>query len=324
MTCFCTGGAAMNDTVILKNLHITDKGSTLVGNSTLTIKSGEIFGLVGESGSGKTLTAKSIINLLPKDLSFEADQITAAGKDMLNLSARERREHIGKNVGYIPQNTVFFLHPMIKIKNQIGDGYMRHISSNKKEAMEKAEALLEKVGLHNPKSVMNFYPWQLSGGMRQRVNIAMALMNDPKLIVADEPTTALDSTVQKKVMDLLRSINQELGISILLISHDLGLVKHYSHSLAVMYAGRIAESGETKTIFENPGHPYTKLLIDIIPTMKIKKTEPLSEIPGYVQEKGRDGEGCLFRDRCPRAMEVCSSSVAEHIQGSHFYRCNLE
>ncbi len=313
----------MNDTVILKNLNIKDKDNILVRNLSLRIKNGEIFGLVGESGSGKSLTAKSIVNLLPDDLKFTADEIDTAGESILDISKKEKRGHIGSNVGYIPQNTVFYLHPMIKIKNQIIDGYIYHMKKSKKEAIERASALLDKVGFENSKNILNFYPWQLSGGMRQRVNIAMALMNEPRLIVADEPTTALDSTVQKQVMELFRGINEELGISILLISHDLGLIKHYSHSLAVMYAGQIVESGKTEEVFNNPKHPYTQLLIKIIPSLKIKKNEPLAEIPGYVQDSGRGDEGCLFIKRCPYAMDVCSKSAAEHESNGHYYKCNL-
>lgn len=314
----------MNETVILKNLNIKDGDKTLVNKTSITIEQGEIFGLVGESGSGKTLTAKSIINLLPDNLKLTADEIWTAGKSVLTIPRNERREHIGNNVGYIPQNTVFYLHPMIKIKNQIGDGYIYHMKKSKSEALEKASMLLNKVGFDNPKNILNFYPWQLSGGMRQRVNIAMALMNDPKLIIADEPTTALDSTVQRQVMELFGEINEELGISILLISHDLGLVKHYSHGLAVMYAGQIVESGSTEEVFNNPKHPYTQLLIKIIPSLKIKKNEPLAEIPGYVQDSGRDGEGCLFLERCPHAMDVCSKYAQEHESNGHYYKCNLK
>jgi oligopeptide/dipeptide ABC transporter ATP-binding protein len=316
----------MNETVVLKALNIKAGDNTLVNNASLIIEEGEIFGLVGESGSGKTLTAKAIINLLPKGLSYSADKIITAGKNMLTASTEEKSEHIGKNIGYIPQNTVFYLHPMIKIKNQIGDGYIHHMHKTKAEALEKAEALLYKVGFKHPKIVLNYYPWQLSGGMRQRCNIAMALMNDPKLIIADEPTTALDSTVQRQVMNLFRTINEEMKLSILLISHDLGLVKHYSHSLAVMYAGQIVESGYTNTVFSNPKHPYTQLLIKIIPSLKIKKNEPLVEIPGFVPEKGRDIKGCVFFNRCSKAMDICKDMVAEHIDDmqDHYYRCNLE
>ena len=314
----------MNDTVVLKNLNIKDGENTLVSRTSLTIKNGEIFGLVGESGSGKSLTAKSIINLLPDDLNFSADEIYTAGKSILNISRDEKREHIGRNVGYIPQNTVFYLHPMIKIKNQIGDGFIYHMKKSKKEALEKASLLFNKVGFENPNNILNFYPWQLSGGMRQRVNIAMALMNEPKLIIADEPTTALDSTIQKQVMELFREINKEMGISMLMITHDLGLVKHYSHSLGVMYAGQIVESGDTEEVFNNPKHPYTQLLIKVIPTLKIKKNEPLAEIPGYVQETGRGSKGCLFIQRCPYAMEVCSKFAEEHEDSGHYYKCNLK
>ena len=316
----------MKETVVLNNLHIKAGSNTLVKNTSLIINEGEIFGLVGESGSGKTITAKAIINLLPKGLSYSADEIITAGKNMLTASAKEKKEHIGKNIGYIPQNTVFYLHPMIKIKNQIGDGYIHHMNKTKKEALEKAEALLYKVGFKYPKIVLHDYPWQLSGGMRQRCNIAMALMNDPKLIIADEPTTALDSTVQRQVMELFRKINEEMKLSILLISHDLGLVKHYSHSLAVMYAGQIVESGYTNAVFSNPKHPYTQLLIKIIPSLKIKKNEPLTEIPGLISENGRDIKGCLFFNRCPKAMDICKEMVAEHVDDKHehYYRCNLE
>jgi len=316
----------MNKTVELKNLHIKAGDNTLVNKTSLTIEEGEIFGLVGESGSGKTLTAKAIIDLLSEGLSYRADEIITAGKNMLTASREEKREHIGKNIGYIPQNTVFYLHPMIKIKNQIGDGYIHHMNKTRKEALEKAETLLSKVGFKSPRTVLNYYPWQLSGGMRQRCNIAMALMNDPKLIIADEPTTALDTTVQRQVMELFRTINEEMKLSILLISHDLGLVKNYSHSLGVMYAGQIVESGYTNTVFSNPRHPYTRLLIKIIPSLKIKKSQPLTEIPGFVMDKGRDGDGCLFYNRCPQAMDICKKYAAEHIDDKmdHYYRCNLE
>lgn len=314
----------MNETVILRNLNIKDGDNTLVSKVSMTVGKGEVFGLVGESGSGKTLTAKSIINLLPDNLKLAADEIQTAGRDLLTISKNERREHVGSNVGYIPQNTVYYLHPMIKIKNQIGDGYIYHMKKSKSEALHKASMLLSKVGFDIPEDILNLYPWQLSGGMRQRVNIAMALMNDPKLIIADEPTTALDSTVQRQVMELFGEINKEMGISILLISHDLGLIRHYSSRLAVMYAGQIVESGNTEELFSNPKHPYTQLLIKIIPSLKIKKNEPLPEIPGYVQDSGRDTEGCLFIKRCPYAMEICSKYVEEHENNSHYYKCNLK
>lgn len=253
----------MNETVIVKNLNIKSGDNSLVKNICFDINKGEIFGLVGESGSGKTITAKSIINLLPDNLNVSVDEIWVANKDISKLSKSEIKNHIGKNVGYIPQNTVFYLHPMIKIKNQILDGYMHHVKKNKKASLEKVSSLLNNVGFENPKEILNLYPWQLSGGMRQRVNIAMALLSDPKLIIADEPTTALDSTVQRQVMDLFYKINKNLGISILLISHDLGLIKHYSNRLAVMYKGEIVEMGNSNEVFTNPKHSYTQHLIEV-------------------------------------------------------------
>lgn len=277
----------MNDTVVIKNLQVYAGNNTLVSNTSLNIEKGTIFGLVGESGSGKTLTAKSIVNLLPKDLRFTADEMNIAGKNILKASQDEIIQHIGKNVGYIPQNTVFFLHPMIKIKNQIADGYIHHMKKDKQEGLERALELFSKVGFDNPKDILNFYPWQLSGGMRQRVNIAMALMNNPELIIADEPTTALDSTVQKQVMELFSKINKDTGITMLIISHDLSIIKRYSHKIGVMYAGQIVESGFTKDIFENPKHSYTKLLIKLMPSMNIKKNEPIPEIKGFIHEEGK-------------------------------------
>jgi len=316
----------MNEIVKIKNLTIKDnKDNILVSNVFLNIEKGEIYGLVGESGSGKTLTAKSIINLLPDNLEYNADLLETVGMNMEDISTKEKRELIGKNIGFIPQNTIFFLHPMIKIKNQIADGYIEHMKKSKKEALEKAEKLLGKVGFDEPRSILNYYPWQLSGGMRQRVNIAMALMNEPKLIIADEPTTALDSTIQRHVADLFKTINEELGISVLLISHDLALVKHYSKRIAVMYAGQIVESGLAEDIFSNPKHPYTQSLMKIISTFNMKKDERLSEIPGFVQETGRGNAGCIFKNRCPKAMDICSQKVTEHnIENEHYYKCNIE
>ncbi|WP_326906802.1 ABC transporter ATP-binding protein [Sedimentibacter sp. MB31-C6] len=315
----------MNEIVKLNNLNIkVNKHNTLVNNVSLKIKKGEIYGLVGESGSGKTLTAKAIINLLPDNLSYSADEICIDGENINNISKLDKKSLIGKNIGFIPQNTIFFLHPMIKIKNQISDGYIKHMKRSKTEGLKKASEILKKVGFNDPNTILNYYPWQLSGGMRQRVNIAMAIMNDPKLIIADEPTTALDSTIQRQVIELFKTINEEMGISILMISHDLGLIKHYCHSLSVMYAGQIVESGLADEVFNNPKHPYTELLIKIIPSFKIKKNKPLSEIPGYVQEIGREREGCIFMDRCPKAMDICSKSVSEYNINNHYYKCNIE
>lgn len=308
----------------IEGLNIVgDRGQVIARDVSMSIGMGEIYGIVGESGSGKTMTAKSLVGLLPSGVSCTADKMEVDGLDMLTMKAKERRTFVGRNIGYIPQNTVFYLHPMIKIKDQIGDGYMYHMQKSKLDALKKALSLLNAVGFSDPEPVLEYYPWQLSGGMRQRVNIAMALMNDPKLLVADEPTTALDSTIQKQVADLFADINQKTKVSIILISHDLGLIKRYCQSLSVMYAGHVVESGRAEDIFLHPMHPYTRMLIDIIPTFSMKKSERLAEIPGFVPDGGREGQGCIFRSRCPQAMDECKDYVAEIKEDRHLCRCNL-
>lgn len=311
--------------IYIKNFTVK-KGSDkiLINSISLSVKKGEILGVVGESGSGKTLTAKSIVNLIPEELTYESDIFKVFGTDYNKISDKEKRKLIGQNIGFVPQNTVYYLHPMLKIKDQIIDGYLYYSNSTKKQALERAEALLSKVGFSDPQRLLSSYPWQLSGGMRQRTNIAMAMMNNPKLLIADEPTTALDSTIQKQVIDLFKNINSELGVSILLISHDLGLVKYYCDRIIVMYAGQIVEAGNSVDLFENPRHPYTKSLIKVIPSLNIKKGERLSEIPGFVPDTGRSTEGCIFKDRCPYRFDLCETEVNEVMfDDKHYYKCNL-
>lgn len=311
------------DIIKVKNLTIKYNNNILVNNISFNVKHREIFGIVGESGSGKTLTAKVLLNMLPGNLNYKADEILFNNQDIKDISYKKSRELIGKKIGFIPQNTVFYLHPMIKIKNQIADGYIYHMKKSKKEAMEKSIDMLGKVGFENVKEIMNLYPWQLSGGMRQRVNIAMALMNDPELIIADEPTTALDSTIQKQILELFKKINNELGISIIMISHNLNIVKYYTDRISVMYAGQILENGKTKYVFENPKHPYTQMLRKSIPSMNIDKSRDLEEIKGYIKNLGRDKISCIFENRCPKAMDICKECVKENFVEDHYYKCNI-
>jgi ABC-type dipeptide/oligopeptide/nickel transport system ATPase component len=252
----------------LEKVSIDDGlGRALIKNASLTIFQGEFIGIVGESGSGKTLTVKSALDLLPDHLVITSGVRQLLGKELNGLSSKDKRRLIGAGIGFVPQNTVVFLHPMIKIKHQMIDAYLYHIDNDKKQALKKASDLLEKVGIKEPKRVLNAYPKQLSGGMQQRVNIAMALMTDPKLIVADEPTTALDTVVQRQVMELFNQLNQSEGVSILFISHDLKIVKQFCQRMYVMYQGEIVESGETHEIFTNPKHSYTQKLLSLIPTL---------------------------------------------------------
>ena len=308
----------------IKNLVITTKsGRQLVQDVNLTMEQGEIVGIVGESGSGKTISTRTIVNLLPQALSFTADTFRVFGQDYLTMPAAEKRRLIGSCIGYVPQNTVYYLHPMLRIKNQIVDGYMLYGKVDKAKALDRARELLHQVGIRDDERLLNSFPWQLSGGMRQRVNIAMAMLNGARLIIADEPTTALDSTVQKQVIDLFAQLNRETGASILMISHDLGLVRHYCQRILVMYAGQILEEGASDAVFAQPRHPYTRALIRVIPSLNIHRGERLAEIPGHIPPAGTIAQGCLFRARCDCAGPECETGVEEHIlPHGHCYRCN--
>ncbi|MGB4439369.1 MAG: ABC transporter ATP-binding protein [Sedimentibacter sp.] len=255
-----------------RNLTVKDKfDNILVSDVSIDVYKGEFIGIVGESGSGKSLTVKSILGLLPQDLKVEVEYDEVLGYSINRLNDKQKRKLIGEEIGYVPQNTTEFLHPLIKVKNQICDGYRIHKNKSKKEALERAEMLLSKAGIKDTKRVLNSYPVQLSGGMKQRVNIAMALMTDPKIIVADEPTTALDTVTQKQIMELFYKLNKE-EITILFISHDLKIIKKFCNRIYVMYNGNIVESGETSSLFKNPSQDYTKKLFDSVPKL-IRKTE---------------------------------------------------
>ena len=314
----------MDKLIEIENLTIPDKtnGRVIASGISFELRDGEILGFVGESGSGKTLSMKTVVNLLPDNLIYTCDKFAVLGNDYRKISDREKKKIIGGQIGLVPQNTVFYLHPMFRIKNQIIDGYMLYNKKSKTEALEKAREKLKTVGFDNPDRILEMYPWQLSGGMRQRVNIALALMNDPKIIIADEPTTALDSTLQAQVMDLFKNINETMGVSVVIISHDLGVIKKYSHRIVVMYAGQILEEAASSELFENPIHPYTKALIRVIPSLNIKKDERLVEIPGFVPEKHRDRKECIFKRRCQEVCAICENEVKDGRIGEHYYKCS--
>jgi len=303
----------------------TQSGRILVDNISLDMGNGEILGVVGESGSGKTLTAKTILNLLPENLNWEADKFEVLGMDYLKLDTKSIKTLIGEKVGYVPQNTGSYLHPMIKIKNQIADGYLLYTKNDLPEALARATKLISAVGIRDTDRLLNSYPWQLSGGMRQRVNIAMSLMNKPRLIIADEPTTALDSTVQMQVVDLFKSVNVTHNTPVLMISHDLGLVRYYCQRILVMYDGLIMEEATVDEAFQNPKHPYTRALIKVIPSLNIKKGERLTEIPGSISDARQRPTGCVFKERCGFRQEVCSQDVPDRIENqTHVYKCHFD
>jgi len=316
----------MDKLIDIRNLTIrTASGRILVNQVSLDMEKGELLGVVGESGCGKTLTAKTIINLLPENLSWEADRFEVLGVDYLTADARTKRALVGDKIGYVPQNTGYYLHPMIKIKDQIADGHILYKKRTPEQALDKATRLVSSVGIRDTHRLLDSYPWQLSGGMRQRVNIAMALMNNPAIIIADEPTTALDSTIQKQVVDLFRQVNKDYNTSVLMISHDLGLIKYYCERILVLYAGQVMEEAGVEEMFNRPKHPYTKMLIKVIPSLNIKKGEKLEEIPGHVPDLRQAISGCVFKDRCSYRQEICDQEVIDQvIDQHHIFRCNFD
>lgn len=298
-------------------------GKALISGVSLSVGENERVGIIGESGSGKSMTVKALLGIVPKGLCVEAESIQLGGIELLKCDESEKKKIIGTQIGFVPQNTVAYLHPLIKIKNQIADGFLAYRLGDAKAARQKANELLRQVGISEPERVLNSYPGQLSGGMRQRVNIAMALMCSPQLIVADEPTTALDCIVQKQVTELFFRLSEQKGTAILMVSHNLAMLKKYCDRIVVMYAGQIVEMGDTEQIFTCPGHPYTKALIDVIPKLNQERDKPLVEIPGYVPEVNRDRKDCLFYDRCPHATERCRQELHPTENEKHFVRCIL-
>ena len=295
----------MNDAVLeIEGLTVRSaEGDALVKNVGLCLKRQECLGIAGESGSGKTITAKAILHLLPQDLTASVTHLRVLGEDLLNLPEKERRIFLGKKIGFVPQNTVAYLHPLIKIKNQLTDGYRIHFQTSKKAAQERAKTLLDRVGIRDVNRVMESYPAQISGGMRQRVNIAMALMCEPQVIIADEPTTALDCVVLKKVLELFHSINEQQHVAIIMISHDLNLIRRYCDKVAVMYAGQIVEYGTVNEIFYDAWHPYTWALLSSLPQLGVKG-EPLPTIEGTPPNLFNKIQGDAFAPRNKKALAI--------------------
>lgn len=279
-------------------------------NVSFFAKKGEMVGLVGESGCGKSLTSLSIIGLLPENVKCTG-QIFFDGKELLSLSEEEKCTIRGKDISMIFQEPMTALNPLLTVGRQIAEAYFEHHACTRAEAAEAALAMMKKVGLSRVESLFNEYPHRLSGGMKQRIVIAMALVNRPGLLIADEPTTALDVTIQLQILELMKELNRELSSTVLLVSHDLGVVKEVCSRILVMYSGSIVEEGSTAEILENPLHPYTKKLLDSIPTAK-KKGQPLYSIPGMVAPLDkRRADCCPFCDRCSEALDECFRAFPE-------------
>lgn len=284
----------------------TENGrNTVVEGVCFSINAGEVLGLVGESGCGKSVTAMSLVSLLPSPPSHrEKGSIKLSGKEIAGLSESELQKIRGAEVGFIFQEPMSSLNPVLTIGYQLSEAVLLHEKLSKKEAAAKAIEMLNLVGVSDPELRINQYPHELSGGMRQRVMIAMALMCSPKLLIADEPTTALDVTIQAQILDLLNSLRSKLGMSILMITHDLGVVAETCSQVVVMYAGRIVERGPVAEVFAHPKHPYTKALIASSPRGAARQSH-LPTIPGIVAAPADRKIGCSFAPRCPLVSQQC-------------------
>lgn len=274
------------------------------------LEEGGILGIVGESGSGKSVTSLSIMRLIDVPGKIKEGEILFDGVDLTKLSKREMDDYRGNDISMIFQDPMTSLNPVFTIKNQMMEVILRHTDLSRDEAYKRALQLLKQVGIPDPKSQISDHPHQFSGGMRQRALIATAISCNPRLLIADEPTTALDVTIQAQILELLKKLQDDTGMSIILITHDLGVIAEVSTHVIVMYGGMIMEKGTVKDIFYNPQHPYTKGLHKSIPKSNVKEKERLVPIEGSPPDLLNPPSGCPFSPRCEHAMEICMKQPA--------------
>lgn len=295
-----------------------------VEDVSFDVDQGEILAIVGESGSGKSVTSLSIMGLLAEPGHVAGGSLEFEGKDLATLSEKQYRELRGNDMAMIFQEPMTSLNPVYRVGNQIVEAIRTHEKVSKAEAKDRAVDLLRKVGIPSPEARINDYPHQMSGGMRQRVMIAMALACNPKLLIADEPTTALDVTIQAQILDLLRRLRDDTGMAVLLITHDQGVVSETADRVVVMYCGQVVEEAEVRTLFDHPMHPYTLGLLKSIPRLEDDDSKRLYMIKGMVPNPLEMPPGCHFSDRCDSCMDICRTKVPELVDvDGHKVRCFL-
>ena len=312
----------------VKNLHTyfkTKKGIVkAVNDVSYSLEPGKTIGIVGESGSGKSVSAMSILQLLDANGYIAGGEVLFEGKDLTKLSLNEMYQIRGNAISVIFQEPMTSLNPVFTVDRQLSEPFIIHQGKTKKEAHELALKMLADVQIPNPEAVIRQYPHQLSGGMRQRVMIAMALANHPDLLIADEPTTALDVTIQHQILKQMRSLQEEYGTSIIFITHDLGVVAELCDRVVVLYGGLVMEEAEINDLFENPLHPYTMGLLASIPGLTKDKSERLQSIPGSPPDMTKPPKGCPFASRCQFARNICAAECPPFVQvGSRQARCWL-
>ncbi|MBB2482402.1 ABC transporter ATP-binding protein [Bacillus sp. APMAM] len=322
----------MKDHILeVEDLHVSFHTQNGVVNAVrgvnFTLNKGETLAIVGESGSGKSVTAKAIMRLLPKqNARITSGKINYENHDLLDMPIRKVQQIRGSQISMVFQDPMTALNPTMKIGKQIIEGLKKHQNLTNQQARIKAIEMLKLVGIPNAEERLDSYPHQYSGGMRQRVVIAMALACNPKILIADEPTTALDVTIQAQILELMKALQKKTGASIIIITHDLGVVANMADRVAVMYAGEIVEMGTVEEIFYTPQHPYTMGLLQSMPKLHEDRTKPLIPIPGSPPDLASLGAGCPFAPRCPYTMKVCHYFAPGKSEGTngHSVACWLQ
>ncbi len=308
----------------LRTAFISEEGEfRAVDGVSFAVAPGKMMGLVGESGSGKTVSVLSIMRLLPEGARIVSGSIVFEGRDLLTLAEPEMRAIRGARIAMIFQEPMTSLNPVFTIGSQIGEAVRLHQKASRHEARERSIEALKLVGIADPERRVDDYPHQLSGGMRQRVMIAMALACNPKLLIADEPTTALDVTIQAQILDLIRELKERLKLAVILVTHDLGVVAEYADDVTILYAARVMEQATSAELFRNPLNPYTRGLLESVPGAGGIKRTRLQAIPGTIPSARNPPAGCRFHPRCPLVVDDCSRVVPplEAKRPGHYVAC---